>query len=86
MKTSIIVYFVFAASLFAPVTANAGEGAVKSLHGRAHRHAAFVKATALYEPAPRSAAAPVIDWAPTDGPRGITSSGDTGFSWEPNNW
>ena len=84
VKTSIIVSFVFAASLFAPIAANAGEGAVKSLHKQhvAHRHATFVRATALYEPAPRGAATPVFDW----GPKGITGSGDTGFSWEPNNW
>ena len=83
MKTSIIMSLVFAATLSAPLAANAGEGAVKSLHGRhvAYRHMAFAKATALFAPAPRSVAEPQ-----SDRPYAGAFEGDTGFSWEPKNW
>lgn len=83
MKTSIIMSLVVAATLIAPVAANAGEGAVKSLQGHqvAHRHMAFANATALFAPAPRSVAEPQ-----SDRPYAGEFEGDTGFSWEPKNW
>ena len=83
MKTSIIMTLVFAATLSAPLAANAGQGAVKSLHGHhvAYRHMAFAKATALYAPAPRSVASPQ-----SDRPHAGDFDGDAGFSWEPSNW
>jgi hypothetical protein len=77
MKISIIMSLVVAATLFAPVAANAREGATRSSHGHhvADRHMAFAKATALYAPAPRSVAPSISDRLSTD-----RSRGDSGFT------
>ena len=88
MKTSMIMSLVLAATLFAPVAANAGEGAGKSLHGRhvAHRHKDLANATALYMPAPPLAAAPASDPRSTGGSKGVWHQGNAGFGWEPHGW
>ena len=82
MKTSIFMSLIIAAILSGPVAANAGDAAVKPLHGHhvVHRHVAFARATALAAPAPRSVSAQVSDPPRTDG------YDRDGFSWEPSNW
>ena len=63
MKSSIILSLAAAMTLSALGAANAGDGAVKTLHGHhiPHRPTALAKATAFLPPAPAHVVAPQSD-------------------------